>query len=146
MNAPAKHTPLPWTKQRLNMSRDDVFVYGIVGPSEIVMGLDGIVVPDRRNDRTFAEDEANIDLIIEAVNSHAVLAARVAELETANAVFDEMAEAGLELALYASYAEIVGAVSHNRKPIREWCDKVFALNNKTEEVRMALLKGGGNNG
>jgi len=36
------------------------------------------------------------------------------------------AHAGRELASYASYSEIVGAVGHNRSQIREWCDKVFA--------------------
>lgn len=39
----------------------------------------------------------------------------------------EMEEAAKELAEYASYAEIVGGVSHNRSAIRKWCDKVFEL-------------------
>lgn len=43
-------------------------------------------------------------------------------------IIREMAKAGLELAMYASYAEIVGQVGHNRTQIRDWCDKVFALN------------------
>lgn len=44
----------------------------------------------------------------------------------------EMAHAAMELAQFASYAEIVGALSHNRKPVREWCDKIFALNHELE--------------
>lgn len=39
-----------------------------------------------------------------------------------------MLDAALELAEYASYAEIVGGISVNRPQIREWCDKVFAAN------------------
>jgi hypothetical protein len=36
-------------------------------------------------------------------------------------------EAAMELAQYASYAEITGYISLNRDKIREWCDKVFTL-------------------
>jgi hypothetical protein len=35
--------------------------------------------------------------------------------------------ASRELAGYASYAEIVGAVSLNRSQIREYCDKIFDI-------------------
>lgn len=49
-------------------------------------------------------------------------------------VIERMADAGHELALYASYAEVVGAIGHNRKPIREWSDKVFALHHEREEL------------
>lgn len=38
---------------------------------------------------------------------------------------DKLANAALELAEYASYAEIVGAIRHNRSAIRTWCDAVF---------------------
>jgi len=47
--------------------------------------------------------------------------ARVRDLEA-------MRHAALELAQYASYAEIVGRVLLNREQIREWSDKVFKLN------------------
>jgi hypothetical protein len=40
---------------------------------------------------------------------------------------EEMHKAAMELAEYASYAEIIGAVSKNRNPIREWCDKIFEI-------------------
>lgn len=46
---------------------------------------------------------------------------RVEELEV-------MRQAALELAQYASYAEIVGRVSLNKDQIREWSDKIFKLN------------------
>lgn len=46
---------------------------------------------------------------------------RVKELEG-------LRHAALELAQYASYAEIVGRVSLNRDQIREWSDKIFKLN------------------
>lgn len=38
-----------------------------------------------------------------------------------------MSKAGMELAEYASYAEIVGMVHHNREQIRKWCDEIFRL-------------------
>ena len=45
----------------------------------------------------------------------------------------ELSEAASSLAQYASYAEIVGAIAHNRQPIREGCDKVFQINHKVRE-------------
>ena len=39
----------------------------------------------------------------------------------------KMAEIGFELAEYASYAEIIGAVKTNKKQIRNSCDAVFSL-------------------
>lgn len=45
-----------------------------------------------------------------------------------NELKNELYEAAMELARYASYAEIVGALSYNNKPIRKWCDKIFNLN------------------
>lgn len=46
---------------------------------------------------------------------------------------EELTHLATELAQYASYAEIVGAISHNRQPIREFCDKIFDFNKKVEE-------------
>ena len=48
-------------------------------------------------------------------------------------VADELLNAATELAQYASYSEIVGAISHNRVQIREWCDKVFDIRNRLPE-------------
>jgi hypothetical protein len=45
-----------------------------------------------------------------------------------------LAHAGVELAMYASYAEIVGAVCHNRTQVRGWCDEVFRLNHALREL------------
>ena len=49
----------------------------------------------------------------------------------------EMRSAAVELAGYASYAEIVGAVSHNRSAVRKWCDEVFRLNRAIEDAEEA---------
>ena len=40
-------------------------------------------------------------------------------------LLEKIANAGTELAQYASYSEIVGAINHNREPIRKWCEEVF---------------------
>lgn len=40
---------------------------------------------------------------------------------------EEIIKAGIELAEYASYAEIVGGISVNREAIRKGCDKIFEL-------------------
>lgn len=45
----------------------------------------------------------------------------------------EMAKAAVELASFASYAEIVGAVTHNAKQVREWSDRVFELNRRLDK-------------
>jgi hypothetical protein len=57
-----------------------------------------------------------------------------------------MHAAATELAMYASYAEIVGAVVHNREPIRKWCDEVFKLHHEyavsglvDEDVALGLV-------
>ena len=49
-------------------------------------------------------------------------------------IVEELAEAGVELAEYASYSEIVGGISHNRSAIRKWCDKVFALKRELDSL------------
>jgi len=49
----------------------------------------------------------------------------------------EMRSAAVELAGYASYAEIVGAVQHNRAAVRKWCDEVFRLNRAIEDAEEA---------
>jgi hypothetical protein len=57
-----------------------------------------------------------------------------------------MHHASTELAMFASYAEIVGAVAYNRAPIRKWCDEVFAIHHEyavsglvDEEVALGLV-------
>lgn len=44
-----------------------------------------------------------------------------------------LGDAAVELAGYASYAEIVGGVSHNRQDIRKWCDKIFETKRQLDE-------------
>ncbi len=51
-----------------------------------------------------------------------------------NDLLDQMRCAATELADYASYAEIVGAIRHNRAAIRKWCDIVFEINRKIEDA------------
>jgi hypothetical protein len=65
-------------------------------------------------------------------------------------LLDRMHHAATELAKFASYAEIVGAVSHNRKPIREWCDAVFEVHHEyaksglvDEDVALGLVSSSG---
>lgn len=41
-------------------------------------------------------------------------------------MIDRLRDAASELAGYASYAEIVGGVTVNRKQVRRYCDEVFA--------------------
>ena len=50
-------------------------------------------------------------------------------------LLERMADAGLELAQYASYAEIVGGVRRNRAQIREWCDKIYELHKERKRLR-----------
>lgn len=40
----------------------------------------------------------------------------------------EILKAATELAEYASYSEIIGAIGHNKPQIRQWCDEVYKLN------------------
>jgi hypothetical protein len=39
----------------------------------------------------------------------------------------QIKESAHQLAGFASYAEIVGALSHNREPVRRYCDEVVSL-------------------
>jgi ABC-type polysaccharide/polyol phosphate transport system ATPase subunit len=48
---------------------------------------------------------------------------------------EKIAAAGMELAQYASYSEIVGAISHNRQEIREWCDAMYKLHRELEQLK-----------
>lgn len=53
----------------------------------------------------------------------------------ATAILTELSEAARELAAYASYAEIIGAIGHNKTPIRKWCDEVFRLSHQLDDLR-----------
>jgi hypothetical protein len=50
-------------------------------------------------------------------------------------ILTELSEAARELAQYASYAEIIGAIGHNRQPIRKWCDEIFRLCRKLDDIQ-----------
>lgn len=51
-------TPGPWSIKPDHQHPEDV--HHVVGPSKIVVGLDGICSPHRMSDRTFREDMANM--------------------------------------------------------------------------------------
>lgn len=53
----------------------------------------------------------------------------------------EISSYATELAEYSSYAEIIGAISHNRKAIRMYCDKVFAYNRAIDLEEDKALRG-----
>lgn len=44
----------------------------------------------------------------------------------------EITHLATELAGYASYAEIVGAVTHNRAAVRKYCDEIFDFNKRVD--------------
>lgn len=54
---------------------------------------------------------------------------------------DEISGYATELAEYASYAEIIGSVSHNRHAIRQYCDKIFAYNRAIDLEEEKALRG-----
>lgn len=88
----------------------------------------------------FKDGWESSDLHARAGLEIARLRARIAELEGIPPVDHlvglekvlAMAEAGFALAQYASYAEIVGALSMNRQQVREGCDEIFKLNAELE--------------
>ena len=53
----------------------------------------------------------------------------------------EISSYATELAEYTSYAEIIGSISHNRKVIREYCDKIFAYNRVIDAEEEKALRG-----
>lgn len=53
----------------------------------------------------------------------------------------EISSYATELAEYTSYAEIIGSVLHNRKVIREYCDKIFAYNRAVDAEEEKALRG-----
>jgi hypothetical protein len=50
-------------------------------------------------------------------------------------LLEKIANAGMELAQYASYAEIVGAIGYNREHIRKWCEEAFRLQRELDDVK-----------
>jgi hypothetical protein len=48
-------------------------------------------------------------------------------------LLQKLCSAADELAQYASYAEIVGGIHHNRSAIRNNCDIVFSINQEIRE-------------
>lgn len=49
-------------------------------------------------------------------------------------LLEEMRDAAMELASYASYAEIIGSIGHNRSAIRTYCDLVYSINTQLMEL------------
>lgn len=54
---------------------------------------------------------------------------------------DEISGYATELAEYASYSEIIGAISHNREAVRVYCDKIFAYNRAIDIEEEKALRG-----
>lgn len=63
------------------------------------------------------------------------------ERDEYKAQLDQVSKLATELAEYASYAEIIGAVLHNRAVIRKCCDDIFELNRSAEEAGIGFLVG-----
>ena len=80
-------TPGPW---QTSQTRTDIQRFTVVGPSEVVAGMDGICEPDRMNDRSFAEDAANMRYI--AACNPVAMSALLAEARKAEAMEQEIAE------------------------------------------------------
>ncbi|RWE46805.1 MAG: hypothetical protein EOS79_11485 [Mesorhizobium sp.] len=53
-------TPGPWHAVQMATNKPDIDRPFVVGPSEVVVGTDGICEPARFNDRLFPEDAANM--------------------------------------------------------------------------------------
>lgn len=124
-------TPGPW-KMQLIPSRASAARYNVVGPSEIVLPHDGICEPDRLNDRSFAEDEANMRFI--ALCSPDNIAALLDALASQDATIRQMREA---LEKNASLLEVIAEDAKNRGDTATWSmASVMA-----EEVRAALNGG-----
>lgn len=52
-----------------------------------------------------------------------------------NKLISNMIDAAVELAEYASYAEITGNINCNQQPIRKSCDIIFQLNRQIDNLR-----------
>lgn len=55
-------------------------------------------------------------------------------------LLQKLSEAAGDLAGYASYSEIVGAIGHNRQAIRTSCDEVFTINHEVKEYLESLAE------
>ncbi|MEY4591524.1 MAG: hypothetical protein RIR18_419 [Pseudomonadota bacterium] len=69
-----------------------------------------------------AQKEAAIDVIASHLKTITELTASRNELL---ALLEKLSDESRELSQYASYAQVVGGMSVNSAPVREWCDKVF---------------------
>lgn len=54
--------------------------------------------------------------------------------EERNKLLEELRLAARDLASYASYAEIVGAIGHNRSEIKKNCDLVYEVDAKIKHI------------
>lgn len=149
-------TPGPWqTRQmgkRLNKQIDRLFV---VGPSEVVHGLDGICEPDRMNDRMFGEDNSNM-LYIAACNPVAMrevlaLARQAEALQRENAELVAVRESGRVAAAVLHDALMiergnVAALRQSLSDILETAEQYWANPSEVSEiVRARALLGGSEN-
>jgi hypothetical protein len=103
------HTPTPW--------RVSGFEQVAGGGSRVIMGADNFSIAYVM-DRTPAENDADAAFIVEAVNSHATLKARAAELEGALETAESEAR---------RYAEMYPQSSDGRNTFIILADRITAL-------------------
>ena len=132
-------TPGPWqTMQMGKRLNKDLDRLSVVGPSEVVHGLDGICEPDRFNDRSFGEDNSNMLYI--ATCSPDRMREVLALARQAEAMKREMAE-------LRSALEMISAESkESNEPIGRSVFKALATCGEIADValRARAIIGGGN--
>ena len=79
-------------------------------------------------------DDLKQQLGLEIVNKRVMAKKAAEQLIEKDKLIDELKHLATELVEYTSYAEIIGAISHDRQPIREFCDKIYAFNKRLEET------------
>ncbi|TPM89826.1 FliJ family protein [Mesorhizobium sp. B2-1-3A] len=99
-------TPGPWSAVQMDMINKDLDRPCVVGPSDIVVGNDGICEPDRYNDRMFTEDAANMRHIANCSPDNIrtlldALAAKDTALSDATGRIDTLKEA------VSSYSQVI---------------------------------------
>ena len=112
-------TPGPWHTERMETSRTVQRLY-VAGPSEIVHPHDGVCEPDRHNDRSFKEDDANmrfiarcspdnITILLEALTAQSALLERAREIGDVTDLIRALEDLRLdnETSLFASEIETI---------------------------------------
>lgn len=81
-----------------------------------------------------AEAEEDMDIFVKHHEEEtAMLEKKLKETEGKIKLLEDMKAMAIELAEYASYAEITGNVHCNRNAIRKYCDEIFGKNKQLQE-------------